>query len=57
MAFQVILRITPDGLQPPEVQASDEAEEKAAEEILNRVRPILDAVDAVLRKTSAGPRG
>ena len=57
MAFQIVFHVTPEGLQLPEIQASSEAEEKEAEEILNRIRPGLDVVTAILKKGSAGPRG
>ncbi len=57
MGLQIVVRITPEGLQPPEIQASSEAEEKAAEEILSRIRPYLDVADAILKKTSTGARG
>lgn len=53
----IVIRITPEGLQPPEIHASSESEEKAADEMLERIRPCLDVADAILKRTSAGPRG
>ncbi|MCH8054653.1 MAG: hypothetical protein IH857_00670 [Deltaproteobacteria bacterium] len=53
----IVIRITSEGLQPPEIQAGSEAEEKAAIEILEKIQPCVDVADAILRKTSAGPKG
>ncbi len=53
----IIIRITTEGLQPPEIHANSESEEKAADEMLERIQPCLDVADAILKKTSAGPRG
>ena len=53
----IIIRITPEGLQPPEIQAGSESEEKVAIETLEKIQPCLDVADAILKRTSAGPRG
>jgi len=57
MAALIIIRVTRDGLHPPEIQASNEADEKAAEEILSRIRPCLDVADAIIKKGNPGPKG
>ena len=53
----IILKITPEGLQPPEIHTSSEAEEKAAVEILERIQPCLDVADAIIKKGDPGQRG
>ena len=57
MQPRIIVAITPQGIEPIEVQANTEGDQAIAEEILNRIRPTLDAIDAVLKRTSTGPRG
>jgi len=54
MGPQIVIRITVEGRQPPEIIATTEAEQKVAEELLARVRPVLDVIDALLGK---GPKG
>ena len=54
---KIIVTFTPEGIESIRTVADSEQEQTVAEEALDRVRPILDAVVAVLRKTSAGPRG
>ena len=53
----IVIRITPEGLQPPETHASSESEEKAAIEILGRIQPCLDVADAILKKGDLGSQG
>ena len=53
----IVIRITPEGIQPPEIHADSESEQKAADEILERIRPCLDVADAIIKKGSPGPRG
>ena len=55
--FVIVIRITTEGLQPPEIHANSESEEKAANEILEKIQSCLDVADAILKRTSAGPRG
>ena len=55
--FMIVVRITSEGLQPPEIQASSDSEEKAAIEILEKIQPCFDVADAIIRKGSPGLRG
>ncbi len=55
--LEIVMRITTEGLQPPEIHADSESEEKAAEEMLERIQPCLDVINAILKKSSAGPGG
>ena len=57
MAFQIVFRLTAGGLKPPEIQVDSEAEERLAAETLERIRPCLDVIDAILKRTGAGARG
>ena len=57
MAFQIVFRLTAEGLKPPEIQADSEAEERLAAETLERIRPCLDVADAILRRTNPGQKG
>lgn len=54
MGPQVIIRITVDGRQSPEIIASNEAEERIAEEMLAKIRPVLNVIDALLGKDPVG---
>ena len=57
MAAQIIIRITPKGVERPEIQADSEAEEKAMNEVLERLVPCLDVMTAIVKRTRPGPRG
>jgi len=54
---KIIIRIGLAGVESIDIQATSESEERAAVEMLERIRPCLDVVDAILKRTSAGPRG
>ncbi len=54
MGPQVIIRITVDGRQSPEIIASNEAEERVAEDLLAKIRPVFEAMDALLGKDPLG---
>ncbi len=57
MAVEVIIRVTRKGMKSIEPLATTEEEEKGVSELLEQIRPCLDVADAILKKTSAGPRG
>lgn len=57
MQSKIILSITLQGLESIDVQADTEQDQVVLEQLLNRIQPCLDVADAILKKTSAGPRG
>ncbi len=57
MAVELVIRITPEGVKSIEPLASTEQEEKEASALLERIRPCIDVADAIVKRTSAGPRG
>ena len=54
---KIIVRIGLAGVESIDIQADNEQEQAAAEEVLNHIRPCFDVADAILKKTSAGLRG
>jgi len=54
MGPQVVIRITLDGGLPPEILADNEAEEKVADEMPAKIRPVFEAMDALLGKDPLG---
>ncbi len=57
MTPKIVVTFTPEGMEPPAIRADTEQEQAAAEELLELIRPCLDVADAILKKSSAGPRG
>ena len=57
MVAQIIIRITPTGIGCPEIQADTESEERAMNELVERLMPCLDVMAAIVKRTSPGPRG
>ena len=55
--LKIVVTFTPEGMNPPVISADSEQDQAAAEELLERIRPCLDVADAILKKSSAGPRG
>ncbi len=55
--LEIVIRITTEGVQPPEIHADSESEGKVAEKMLEQIQPCLDVINAILKKSSAGPRG
>ena len=53
----LVVLICREGVQPIEIRADNEREEEAAKAILDRIQPCLDVIDAILKRTGAGPRG
>ncbi len=54
---KIILHLTPEGVEPPQIQASSEQEQAIAMDILEKIQPEIDIIDAILKKTCLGPRG
>ena len=57
MSSKIVVTFTLQGMEHPAICADTEQEQAAAEELLERIRPCLDVADAILKKSSAGPRG
>jgi len=57
MGPQVVIRFTREGVQPSEILATSEAEEKTMRELLEKIQPCLDVADAILKKGDLGPTG
>ncbi len=57
MCPEIIIHITPEGIAPPEIQADNEQEQVAVEELLGRIQPCFDVASAIIKKTNPGPRG
>lgn len=57
MGPRAIIIVTPEGVEPPEIQADTEQDQAHMAEALEKIQPCLDVADAIIKKTSAGPRG
>lgn len=57
MDSKIIVTFAPQGLASADICADTEKDQAALEELLDSIQPCLDVADAILKKTSAGPRG
>jgi len=53
----ILVVFTSEGMESSVINADSEQEQLQMDELLDRIRPCLDVADAILKKTSAGPKG
>jgi len=53
----ILVVFTSEGMEPPVINADTEQEQVQMEEILRRIQPCLDVADAIIKRSSAGPKG
>ncbi len=54
---KIIVRIGLTGVESVDIQENSESEEKAPDEILERIQHCLDVADAILKKGDLGSQG
>jgi len=54
---KLILSITLQGIESIDINADTEQDQLVFGQLLDRIRPCFDAVDALIRKTNMGPQG
>ena len=56
-ASTIVITLTPEGVELPVIHADTEEAQAQMKGLLGQIKPYLDVVDAIIKKTSAGPRG